>query len=628
MYGWTGKLLRVNLTENKFHIEEMENSILKKFVGGRGVNSYLLYKGVKEKIDSFDPQNLLIFGTGPLAGTMMPASCRFTVTALSSTTSGHGDANAGGFFASEMKFCGFDHIVFEGRAEKPVYLKIDREGISIEDAEELWGLDCWDTQRLLRKKYQDKDYQIACIGIAGENLARVASIMHGLKRAAAKGMGAVMGSKNLKAVVLKGFKPLRVANKANFKRKALDVIKSHIRDDMTLYGTPGGVIPEVTSGYSPATKNLQTTIFEGIKDIDPRIMHQKYITHIKACFGCSIGCGRLYEVKDGEFSGLSGEGPELAAMWSWGTQPQVTSLPALLKADELGNRLGVDCIETGNTIAFAMELYQRGILSKEDTDGIELKWGDYKAVHSLIEKIAQREGIGEILSEGVERAAKKIGGEAEKYAHTIKGQSVPADMRVKHGIVLGYATSTRGADHLRGLLIDDVMPIDYLKNKYGEEALKSKGIKGKGGALKWIQDMTTVPDCLGTCKIFYILSAGYQVFTFDDFAQMLELSTGVKFSADDVQMASERIYNVERMFSVKMAGHRRNDDKVPSLFFEKPTDGGPSKGEKLSYKNFQAMLDDYYRARGWDNETGIPLPEKLKNIGLEEIADDAAKILS
>jgi len=623
MNGWTGKALRVNLSEKKFQIEEIGRAVLRKFMGGRGINSYFLYKGVTKKIDAFDPENLLIFGTGPLAGTMMPASCRFTVTALSSTTGGHGDANSGGFFASELKFCGFDHIVFEGRADKPVYLKIDKGGISLEDAGDLWGLDSWDAQSALRKKYGGKEYQIACIGIAGENMARVASVMHGLKRAAAKGMGAVMGSKNLKAVVLKGFRPLSVARPEEFKEMSLQVIKNHIRDDMTLYGTTGGVIPEVTSGYSPASKNLQTTVFEGIKDIDPRKMHKKYITRVKACYGCSIGCGRLYRVDEGEFAGLDGEGPELAAIWSWGTQPQVSSLPAVLKADELSNRMGVDCIETGNTIAFAMELYQRGILTKEDTDGLELEWGNYKTVHTLINKIARRDGIGEILSEGVERASKKIGGDAEKYAHTIKGQSVPSDMRVKHGIVLGYATSTRGADHLRGLVIDDVMPIEHIKKNYGDEALKSKGIKGKGEAVKWVQDMTTVPDCLGTCKIFYILSAGYQVFGFEDFAKMLSLSTGEDFSAEDVRLASERIYNVERMFSARTAGFRRNDDRVPELFFRAPTDGGSSKGEMLDHRNFQMILDDYYDARGWDRESGIPLPEKLKNIGLEKIAEDA-----
>lgn len=623
MYGWAGKVLRVNLSEKRFHIEETETAVLKKFIGGRGINSYFLYKGVRKKIDAFDPENLLIFGTGPLAGTIMPASCRFTVTALSSTTGGHGDANSGGFFASELKFCGFDHIVFEGRSDKPVYLKIDKEGIAIEDAGELWGLDSWQAQSYLRKKYNGREYQIACIGIAGENMARVASVMHGLKRAAAKGMGAVMGSKNLKAVVLKGFRPLEVANPEGFKARAIEIIKSHIRGDMTLYGTTGGVIPEVTSGYSPASKNLQTTVFKGIKDIDPRIMHKKFITKVKACYGCSIGCGRLYEVKEGEFSGLDGEGPELAAIWSWGTQPQVSSIPAVLKADELSNRMGVDCIETGNTIAFAMELYQKGILTKEDTDGLELEWGNYKTVHTLIGKIARREGIGDVLSEGVERASEKIGRSSQYYAHTIKGQSVSSDMRVKHGIVLGYATSTRGADHLRGLVIDDVMPIEYIKKNYGEEALKSKGIKGKGEAVKWVQDMTTVPDCLGACKIFYILSAGYQVFGFKDFAEILSLSTGENFSADDVRSASERIYNIERMFSARTAGFRRKDDRVPELFFREPTDGGSSKGQKLDHNNFQLMLDEYYDARGWDKESGIPLPEKLKSIGLENIAEDA-----
>ena len=625
MYGWTGKILIVDLSNRKVSIEDTDINLAKKFLGGRGLNSYFLYKEVKNRIDPFDPSNALIFGAGPLAGTLMPASCRFTVTALSSTTGGHGDANSGGMFASEIKYAGFDNIIFRGKADKPVYLRIDRKGIFIEDAGELWGKDSWDTQAALRKKLGGEEYQIACIGIAGENLARVASVMHGLKRAAAKGMGAVMGSKNLKAIAVKGFKPLKVARSKEFTDKALKILKSHIRGDMTLYGTTGGVIPEVKSGYSPASKNLQTTVFEGIKDIDPRILREKYITKVKSCYGCSISCGRLYDVKEGEFLGLDGEGPELAALWSWGTQPQVASLPAVLKADVLSNRLGVDCIETGNTIAFAMECYQRGILTKEDTDGLELDWGNYKTVHTLIEKIARREGIGDILSEGVERASQKIGKGSHEFAHTIKGQSVSSDMRVKHGIVLGYATSTRGADHLRGLLIDDVMPVEYIKKNFGEEALKSKGVVGKGKAVRWIQDITTVPDCLGLCKIFYILSAGYSVFTFSDFAEMLTLSTGEDFSASDVELATERIYNVERMFSARTAGFMRKDDTVPERFFREPTDGGSSKGQKLDRDKFEMILDDYYSARGWNKSNGLPTYEKLKSIGLDEIAEDAKK---
>jgi len=623
--GYGGTILWVDLEKKELVRESLKPQLAKSFLGGRGINSWLLYKNVIPKESPFHPRNPLIFGIGPITGTMLPAASRFTVTARSPLTYGQGDANAGGYFGPELKFAGYDHIVFVGRSKSPVYLFIENDRAELKDANHLWGKDTWETQRLIREELKDEDIQIACIGPAGEKLVRVACIIHGLKRAAAKGMGPIMGSKNLKAVAVRGTKGVKVANPDEFFRICTGILKDYQRKDLTLYGTAISLLHEEKKGVSWATKNLQTTKFPGLRNITPDKFNEKYLHHLKACFGCSISCGRSYKVKEGEFKGLYGEGPELAAFWSWGTQPQVDNLAAVLKSDVLSNQMGVDCMETGDTIAFAMECYQRGILSREETGGLELTWGNYKTVHKLIQQIAHREGIGEILGEGMRIAAQKIGKGAEYFCRHIKGQSFPAEMRVKHGSVLGYLTSTRGADHLRGIAVDDLMPIKHIKEHFGDEALKGNGLKGKGMATKWVQDMTTIPDLLGICKIFYVLSAAYTEFTPDDFARIYTTATGMELCGEDLLKASERVYNVEQAFNVKIGGFSRKDDVLPDRLFEEKLDGGPAQGKRLQREHLEKLLDDYYEARGWDRLTTAPTRKTLEALDLESVADDLEK---
>ncbi len=619
-YG--GTVLRVDLGTREISKELLDPKLVNSFIGGRGINSWLLYQNVLPEESPFHPHNPLIFGIGPLTGTMLPAASRFTVTARSPLTSGHGDANAGGFFGPELKFAGYDHIIFKGRSPRPVYLFIENDRVELRDASHLWGKDTWETQQLIREELKDGDIQIACIGPAGENMVRVSCIIHGLKRAAAKSMGPIMGSKNLKAVAVRGSKGVKVADPEAFFPICTGILKNYQRKDLTLYGTPVSLLYEAKTGGSWASKNLQSSKFPGLEKITPDKFNQDYLHHLKACFGCSICCGRTYRVKEGEFKGLYGEGPELAACWAWGTQPQVDNLAAVLKADALSNQMGVDCIETGDTIAFAMECFQRGLLSKEETGGLKLEWGNFKAVHTLIEQIAKREGIGELLGEGMRIAAQKIGRGAEYYARQIKGQSFPAEMRGKHGSVLGYLTSTRGADHLRGIAVDDLMSVKYIKEHCGEEALKGEGVKGKGRATKWVQDMTTLPDLLGLCKIFYILSAAYTEFTPDDLARMYTTATGINLSGDELFKASERVYNLEQSFNVRVGGFSRKDDVLPERLFKEKVDGGPSEGKILSMDKVEQLLDEYYEARGWDRETTAPTRKTLESLDLQVVADD------
>jgi aldehyde:ferredoxin oxidoreductase len=622
--GYCGNILRVDLEKNEILRQKLDPKLANAFIGGRGINSWLLYNETLPNESPFHPANPLIFGVGPLTGTMLPAASRFTVTARSPLTYGHGDANAGGFFGPELKFAGYDHIIFTGKARSPVYLWIENDRVQLRDARHLWGRDTWETQQLIKQELADEDIQIACIGPAGENMVRVACIIHGLKRAAAKGMGPIMGSKNLKAVAVRGTQGLKVADPDAFFSICSNILEDcqNQRKDLTLYGTPVSLMYELNTGCSWATKNLQTTKFPGLSNITPDKFNAQYLHRLKACFGCSIACGRSYTVKEGPFQGLYGEGPELAAFWSWGTQPQVDNLAAVLKSDVLSNQMGVDCIETGDTIAFAMECFQRGLLTSEETGGLDLEWGNYEAVHTLIEQIARREGIGKVLGEGMRIAAQKIGRGAEYYARQIKGQSFPAEMRGKHGSVLGYLTSTRGADHLRGIAVDDLMPIKYVKEHFGEEALRGDGVKGKGKATKWVQDMTTIPDMFGICKIFYVLSAVYTHYTQDDFARIFFSATGIQMSGDDLMQASERVYNIEQAFNVRQGGFSRKNSVLPDRLFEEKVDGGPSQGRSLNRDQVEKLLDEYYEVRGWDRLTTAPTRQKLETLDLKEVADD------
>ena len=620
--GYAGTILWVDLEKKDMVKKSLDPRLIKSFIGGRGINSWLLYQNVIPEESPFHPQNPLIFGVGPMTGTMLPAASRFTVTAKSPLTQGHGDANAGGFFGPELKFAGYDHIIFKGKSQNPVYLFIENDRAELREARHLWGKDTWETQQLIRQEMGDEDIQIACIGPAGEKLVRVACIIHGLKRAAAKGMGPIMGSKNLKAVAVRGTQGTKVARPEEFFSICTGILKGYQRKDLTLYGTPLSLLYEEKQGTSWATKNLQTTKFPGLKNITPDKLNEKYLHRLKACFGCSISCGRTYRVKEGEFEGLYGEGPELAACWAWGTQPQVDNLAAILQSDVLSNQMGVDCMETGDTIAFAMECFQRGLLSREETGGLELEWGNYRVVHALIEKIAKREGIGEMLGEGMRIAAQKIGKGTEYYARQIKGQSFPAEMRVKHGSVLGYLTSTRGADHLRGIAIDDLMSVKYIKEHFGEEALKGDGIRGKGKATKWVQDMTTIPDLFGICKIFYVLSAAYSEFTPDEFARFYSAATGMELSGENLLKVSERVYNLEQSFNVKVGRFSRKDDVLPDRLFEEKLDGGSAQGKSLTRTQIEKLLDDYYEARGWDRVTTAPSRQTLEGLDLKKIADD------
>jgi aldehyde:ferredoxin oxidoreductase len=624
--GYAGKILKIDLSAEEIREESLSEDLALSFIGGRGINSKILYDEVEPAIDPLNPENCLVFGTGLLVGTMAPACGRGVITARSPLTNGHGDAHSGGFWSPELKYAGYDHLVIKGKAKNPVYLWINNDQVEIRDATPIWGKLNNEVHEAIKKELKDETIQILCIGPAGENLVRSACIMHGPKRSASRGgMGAVMGSKNLKAIAIRGRKGIKISRPKDFEATTREMFlkKSFIREALTFMGTPSIILGEISQGFSCGTKNMQTVLFPREKELTPIIYQKKYLRRPKACFSCGVRCSRIYTIDEGEFAGLWGEGPDWGTMHNLAVQPQTTSWPGLLKAEWLVNQYGMDACEVGMCIAFAMECYQRGILSEEETNGLKLSWGDYPIVLKLIEKIGKREGIGDILAEGVQRAGEKVGKAAEKYALAVKGSNVTADVRGKHGMLLGYVTSTRGPDHLRGLVFDGY-PIKLLEEKFGKEITNPLGTK-KAAALKWIQDFSALPDSFGTCKLQSITEGMEDMYTLQDFCKLYEATTGNQMSEENLMEVGERITNVERSFGVKVAGWGRKDDTVPERFFDEPIDAGPQKGTKLKREDLELMLTDYYQHRGWDIQTGVPTKETLKKLGLHSIARDMTK---
>lgn len=625
--GYAGKIARIDLSTREIREEPLSENLALSFIGGRGINSKILYDEVEPEAEPLSPENCLIIGTGLLVGTMAPACGRGVVTARSPLTNGHGDAHSGGFWSPELKYSGYDHIVIKGKAQEPVYLWVHDEQVEIRDATHLWGKLNNEVHEAIRTELKDETIQILCIGPAGENLVRSACIMHGSKRSASRGgMGAVMGSKNLKAIAIKGRRGIRVANPEGFEEIAADIFsrKSFYRDILTFMGTPFLLMQEIGQGVSAGTKNMQTALFQEERELTPAIYHKKYLRRSKACFACGVRCGRMYSITEGDFAGLWGEGPDWGVMLNLAVQPRTTSWPAMLKGEWLVNQYGMDACEVGMSIAFAMECYQRGILTAEDTDGLELKWGDHEIVLKLLEKIGKREGFGDVLADGLKMAGEKVGGEAKKYALTVKGVNITSDVRGRNGMLLGYVTSTRGPDHLRGLVFDGY-PLQLIEEKFGSEVNDPLGTQ-KADALKWIQDFSTLPDCFGTCKLQSITEAMEDVYTLQDYSKLYKAATGIEVSEEDLMKAGERITNVERSFGVKVAGWSRKDDTVPNRFFEEPLDAGPNKGVKVRREDLDLMLNDYYRVRGWDVEVGVPTKARLAGLGLSSVARDLERL--
>lgn len=629
-YGWNKKVLKVNLTIGNISTKSISEEVLKNYLGGRGINIKALYDTTNKNTDPLGPDNPLIFGTGPLTGTIVPSSGRHNITARSPLTGILGDSNSGGFWGAELKQAGYDQIIITGKAERPVYLKIINEKVEICNAEHLWGKNVWETEKLIKEELEDNDVQIASIGQAGENLVKISGIMNNLSRAAGRtGMGAVMGSKKLKAVVVRGNKGIGVYDLKRFSESVEEMIKniysSPYYEARSSYGTTMLVELNNRLGNLPF-RNSQGSYYKDAEKISGELLYDKHVTKLKACFSCPVHCSRYYKVKSGPFAGTQGEGPEYETLVSFGSRCDNNNLESILYINNLCNQYGLDTISTGGVISFAMECYEKGLIKKENANDLDLSWGNYQSIIDLVEKISIHEQIaqidkeipqkllqnlGSLLAEGVKKASEYIPN-SEPYALEIKGLEVAAQgVRGIKAMGLGWAVSSRGADHLRAFPIAESL----WSEKDAEEIFGTKdaanrfAYKGKAKLVKWTEEFSAITDCLEMCKIV----AMPLKLSMSSFAEITSALTGIKFSEQDLFTIGERIVNLERIYNLKM-GLTYKEDRIPDRYRLEPVPEGNSKGETL---DLDKMLPEYYQLRGW-NEKGIPSRNKLDELGLSK----------
>lgn len=600
MKGWIGKMLRVDLTKGEWKAEELDRNLAQKFIGGRGLGSKILYDEIDPKIDPLSPSNKLILATGPLTGTSASAAGRYMAITKSPLTGTIACSNSGGHFGAELKFAGFDLIIIEGKSKDPVYLFIEDGKVEFKDAKHLWGKTTHEaTDQILAET--DMDAKVACIGPAGEKLVRFACIVNDKHRAAGRsGVGAVMGSKNLKAVAVKGSGSVLIANREAFRKATLDGFEKVKANPVTSGGLPAygtAILVNVINqhGLFP-TRNFQEGVFEGAEKISGETIAEQILIRNRACFACPIACGRVTKSTHPKYA-YSGEGPEYESDWSLGACCGVDQVDAIGKANYLCDILGLDPISAGVTIACAMELFQRGIITSKDV-GRSLHFGDADAMVEMVRATGYREGFGDALAEGSYRLAEKFG--HPEYSMSVKKQEFPAyDGRGAQGMGLQYATSNRGACHVRGYMVSpEIMGVPQKLDPFETEE--------KAGWNKAFQDTTAIVDSSGVC-LFNTFAIGAP-----EILEYLKAATGVEMTLEELMKAGERIWNLERLFNLK-AGITGKEDRLPERLIKEPMPAGPAKGQVV---HLEKMLPEYYELRRWDKD-GVPTKEKLKELGLE-----------
>jgi len=616
MFGFMGKILRVDLSDGKLQEEPLSKENAKRFLGGNGLATKYLYDEIEPGVDPLGKENKLIFMTGPLTGTISPSSGRFSAVAKSPLTGLWGSSNSGGKWGLDLKKSGFDGIILEGISKKPVILVIDDGTAKLIDASETWGM-CVGAATARIKEMIGKDFNVTLIGPAGENQVKYAAIMNDIHRALGRcGLGAVMGSKNLKAVAVRGNSKITVADKAAFKEVAKTagdfVNESLLKMTLEVYGT-AMVLDLVNIKGGLPTRNWQRGICDYADNINGPAINETILTGKKACFACPIACGRLTEVKSGKYA-CKGEGPEYETIGTMGPMCDIKDLEVITYANFLCNDYGLDTVSTGSTIAFAMECFEKGILTKNDTDGMAINFGDADVLIALIHKIAKKEGFGHALSEGTRRLSEKLGKGSEAFAMNVKGLELPAyDCRATKLTGLGYVTANRGGDHItayvQGPTFLDI-PFLIVEESTIEDPVKENPLEAK--VVKDLEDALTVFDAVGACKFMGMALMA------EDVVPIIAHATGWDFDVAEFRRSGERIFNLARAFNIR-EGCGRHLDTLPKRLLEEPLQEGPAKGLVV---DLDPLLDAYYDYRGWDRKTGWPTAEKLKELGLDELIND------
>jgi len=623
MYGLKGQILRVNLTDDKSSVETLSENDARKFLGGRGLAINLLYTELKRGIDPLGPDNKLVIAVGPINAVGIPGDTRFVVAGKSPLTGIWGEANCSGWFADGLKKSGYDALIIEGTANSPVYLWIKDDDVEIRNAKHLWGKWTVETESLIKEEVGFKDAAVIAEGPAAENLVKYAAVTHTGHRAAGRtGLGAVMGSKKLKAIAAKGTKEIIVADPDKVKALSRKIIAETFVNDTTKllrnYGQ-AGFIPDLQNDGLLPTRNFRSGVFDGANKISGQTMSATILLENEACPRCPVACKRVVEVKDGPFAPVLPEygGPEYENLASLGSLLGIDKLDAISRMNMLCNAYSLDTISTGVCIAFAMDCYENGILTKEDTDGIELKFGNAKAAVKMVEKIAFRDGFGNILADGVRKAAQIIGKDSERFAMEVKGLEIPMhEARGKKGLGLMYAVSNRGGCHVQSMHDPDLESpnmapeIGITTPLYRLDTSRDKVM-----AMKKTQDYMCMLNSLVICNCIYWFGGVH--YRPVDLVEIIKAVTGWDYTVEEFMTTGERINTFCRAFNVR-EGITRKDDYLPPKFM-KPLEGGPTEGQVITNEEFEDMLNNYYEICGWDIENGIPTKKKLEELDLSFI---------
>jgi aldehyde:ferredoxin oxidoreductase len=621
--GWRGKILQVDLTNSLVRDEDLSDDLIKGYIGGAGINARLLYDLLRDDplLDPLSPENPLIFGVGPVVGTTFPCASRFTITSKSPLTGIFGDANGGGFFPVRLKHAGYDHIVIRGRADKPVALLIEKgKKPELVDAREMWGLDIYDADELMHKKYGD--CETARIGPAGENLVKYASIFSGTKRVGCNGragMGCVMGSKNLKAIIVKASGTVPVADK----KKVEELAKSY--GETWGKGAATTAHREYGSLMLVAQLSNETRVLNSQEKISPEQLDcydidnfvKTYKDGQTACYRCPIACSLKWKVTEGPYAGEEGGKVEFGHYNHLGPLLGIFDYPALLHLADLTNRMGMDCIQFGFNLAMAMECFQRGILSSEETGGIKLNWGDVDLVSDMIVKVAKREGFGNILAESMPAISAKMNPDAKPYGGHTKGMSFSYNCSSALAMTLASSVGTRGADHLKGHPFSGIIGLsDMLERIFGkdipDEITDHASPVAKGRVVWWHENYKMLMDCLGICfiPIVGVTVFGDPLMLFEELGEIYQAVTGK--SPETLFESAERAYQVEKCFNALLGNDRKDDVRQ-----------GTRRGQEDPI-NHPGMLDEYYHYRGCSSE-GLPTRKRLQEVGLSDVLEDLAK---
>ena len=624
--GFNGKILRVDLSTKAIKVEKYPESFYRTYCGGEGIIGYFLLKEVPKKADPFGTENRLIFAAGPLTGVPSGGCGRHSVGGKSPLTGGFGEADSGGYWGAELKFSGFDAIVVEGKSDKPVYLFIEDGKAELKDARHLWGMKSLECQTAIREELGDPDIKVALIGPAGENLVRFAAVGNDLDAFAGRtGMGAVMGSKKLKAIAVRGHqrvglaRPDEVKELARWIRDNAPVNNKGMHDNGT-----ARVVNSLNGLGGLPVRNFQEGSIEGANNISGETMRQTILVKRRACYACPVQCKREVKVDEPYQVDPRYGGPEYETIGAFGSNCGITDLKALAKANEMSNAYGLDTISCGMTIAFAMECYEKGLLTKKDTDGIDLRFGNTAAMLEMIDRIALRQGFGDVLAEGVARASKKLGPATKDFVLTVKGMELPMhEPRLKQGLGVGYAVSPTGADHCHNM--HDTI---YTSQNYYVDEMRSLNIAdalpltdlspAKIRILKYYANWIHFLNCAVNCYFIMSLSwVGYE-----RTAQLLRAVTGWNSSVYEILTIGERAANLGRVFDLR-EGFTAKDDTIPACFFTGQA-SGPLKGVPVDPDAFRKGVGYYYDMMGWSPK-GVPTAGKLGELGIDWVLPQLQK---